>query len=98
MSTFVRASLIAVIFLVIFVALSFLPVIPVLKGAVVPPSLQRYSLGFVSIQDLFGIVAFMRVGVSYQVRWYTLVGIAGLFAVSCLITTLVVVRLLPKRR
>jgi hypothetical protein len=68
------------------------------KGAVVPPPAQHYSLGFISVQDLFGIFAFMRVGVSYQVRWYTLVGIAGLFVVSCLITTFVVARLLPKRR
>jgi hypothetical protein len=90
--------LIAVTFLVIFIALSFLPVIPVLKGAVVPSPLQHYSLAFASTQDLFGIFAFMRVGVSYQVRWYTLISMAGLFVVSCLITAFVVIRLLPGRR
>lgn len=90
MNTFVRALLIVIVFLVTFVALSFLPVIPVLKGAVVPPPAQHYRLGVSSIQDLFGIFAFMRVGVSYQMRWYTWVGIVGLLVISGLITAFVV--------
>ncbi len=88
MRTATRALLITVILFAACCCLSFLPVLPVLKGAVVPPPMQHYSLGFASVQDLAGIFALARVGVSYQIRWYTLVGIAGLFIASCLITAL----------
>lgn len=81
-----RSVRLILIFLAIFLAdfclLSFLPIIPVRRGAVVPPPYEHFSLVFASLQDIFGIFAFSLVGVRYQVQWYTLLAALIILAIS----------------
>jgi hypothetical protein len=64
----------------ICLAVSFLPVIPVLEAPVVPD--PSYRSAFASIQQLFGIGVFVLVGIHYQATWATLPVALGVMAAA----------------
>jgi hypothetical protein len=73
------------IFIAVFIVISFLPIIPMLREPVVPPPFRQSTFHFASLQDVFGVFAFQRVGVVYKLQWYSFVAIFGLLAVGYLV-------------
>jgi hypothetical protein len=73
------------VFVVVFVVLACLPVIPVRTAPVVPRPI--YRLKVVSLASMFG--GFFRVGSSQRWEWYTCAAIPVLLGISIAISVYV---------
>jgi ABC-type spermidine/putrescine transport system permease subunit I len=85
------------IYVVVFVIIFFLPVIPIEIEAVVPPPLSNSQRGFASMQDLFGLSASPRVGVVLRAQWYSFIAIVGALVAGYLIAAYVSKRMFSNK-
>ncbi len=66
-------------FLIVFIFLSFLPLVPVSNAPVVPH--PYYAFGWTSLQTLFG-VGMLTAGISYRLYWYSWLVIIAVIALA----------------
>jgi hypothetical protein len=90
-----RLVVLLLLFLGTLSGFSLIPLIPVLKGAPVPPELARYSLTLASLEDLFGVFYPSPVGVLYRLHWYSVATIFAVLAASGWISASLTRRFFP---